>query len=347
MSQGPQIVSQAQFEETDYSAAKIVLFALMSIVSGMAMVYEFDQFLLTSQYAFLLFSIVAACAFVVMNVLNAFFLKRLSIVWGVVFLESVGPLALFAARMDGAVPYALLAGFAALLFFVFSGIARGKGILKNSIKIKFFQTARVITPRLVTGILIIASVIAYTEYVEWGKWNAALGKEITYGAIREAEPLLHLWFPNVSGTQTVGAFLREVTVAQIRNFPPNTIPGIPDLQKGLEEMPVEVKETIIARFSGELEKTIEAKIGALDRNATVNEAVYEGLSRFAAARSEKEKALGGAALALLLFFSLKGIAVLFYWLLNGLAFLVYKFLIAANFAMVSFESRNREFVFLP
>ncbi|MFA6407173.1 MAG: hypothetical protein WCV80_00505 [Candidatus Paceibacterota bacterium] len=348
MSLGPQIISQSRIEEADYSAIKIIALALAGIAASVVAVYEIDQFLITFQYAFLWFGLAAFLIFFVVTILHTFFIKHFSIIWGIVFVETLLPLILFAPRISAQFSYALFAGFVVFLFFSITSIMQGRALLKNSVKIRFFQVAKAVTPKLVTGALILASVLFYTEYFEWKKLDSTMGKAIVYESVAGAEPIVHLWFKNVSGTQTVKEFLREITIMQIAKLPPDAIPGITlDVQKGLDQLQPEVKEKIIARFSEELKKTLETKIGPLDANMKVRDVAYTYVDEYVTKMPPGTKTIFSIGAAVLLFFSLKGIAVLFYWFINMWAFLMYKFLIAADFALLTFETRNREFVVLP
>ncbi|MFA6365347.1 MAG: hypothetical protein WCW78_03025 [Candidatus Paceibacterota bacterium] len=348
MSLGPQIISQSKIEETDYSVIKIIMLALVGVAASIAAIYEFDQFLITFQYAFLWFGLAAILAFFVISILHTFFIKHFSIIWGIVFVEAFLPLILFAPRISAHFSYALFGGFIVFFFFSIAGMQRGRSLLKNSVKIHFFQIARTVTPKLVTGMLLLASILFYAEYFEWKKLDSTMGRAMVYETVASAEPIVHLWFKNVYGTQTVNEFLREITVMQIAKMPPDAIPGITlDVQRGLDQLQPEVKEKIISRLTAELKKTVETKIGPLDSNTTVRDVVYTYVDGYISKLPERTKTIFSIGLAVLLFFSLKGIGVLCYWLINMAAFLMYKFLIAADFAMITFETRNREFIVLP
>jgi len=58
------------------------------------------------------------------------------------------------------------------------------------------------------------------------------------------------------------------------------------------------------------------------------------------------KSVFSVVLAVLFFFSARGIAFLLYWLPELIAFLMFKLFMVTGFAYVGLESRSREFIML-
>lgn len=348
INQAPEIVSQSKIEETDYNALKITLLGVIAVAASIFTIYEFNQFLLTFQYAFLWFSLFGMLAFLTINIFLVFFVKHFAITFGIVFGEAFLPLIFFFPHLGGSNIAVLLGGF--FLFFIFSllGIGRGVSRFRNSIKLRFFEVTKIVTPKLVTGFLILASVLFYAQYFLWGSVNEAMIRGVFNETLKSSEPIVHLWYSDVSTDQTVGEFFSTLTTSQIKKNPEVTINGVSvNVRDGLKELPIEMQMKILNTFSSELQKKIEEKIGPLDTNAKVNDTLYQFVKDWVEKLGPQVRIILGILLTVLLFLTVKGFAYLVYWVINLFAFLVFKLLVVANFAVPGYEARTREFVILP
>lgn len=347
MNNEPSVVSQSRIEDADFSIMKIVMLALFSIGASLAMVYEFIEFLSSLQYAFLWFATAALFMFLVMNILNTFFIKRFSIIAGIALLETGLPVLLFLSRIKTEA-WPLIIGFSLFFIFVLAGINRGRSHLGNSIKIKFFATTKMVTAKLVTGVLIGVSVVFYMQcFSVGGACVEGFGREVLNQALNLSKPIVNIWIPNISADQSVSDFFKQFAISEIGRVQYNG--GLTSInpKNGISEIPLEAREKIVTQFSGELQKTVEQKTGPLNAKASVRNEVFRLIANYLGKLPDAMQTLVSVGMAILLFFSLKGIAFLFYWFVDLIAFLVYKLLIAADFAVVTYETRNREFVILP
>ena len=348
MSEAPEIISQSKLEETDYSAWKIVVLALISIASSMVMVFEFSQFLVTLQYPFLWFGIAAMLTFVVVNVLNAFTIKHFLILIGIGLVECMLPFVLFMQDAKGETMIILLSALGIMALWTLGGMRRGINVLRNSIKIEFFAITRVMIPKIVTGVLVVICAIMYLQYFAWGRFSSNMAHTIVNESLNASLPVTQMWFPKISFDVPVTQFFKDLTLLQIDRLPPEGVPGIPfDIKASLAKLSAADREVVINKLSDELMKRTEEKVGAFKPKETVRDAIYRLLDSFVKSASATTQKIGAIVMAALIFFSLKGFVALFYWLINIIAFIMYKFMIAADFALVSYESRSREFVILP
>lgn len=348
MNEAPEVISQSKFEEVDYSIPKIIVLALASIGASVLAVYEFNQFLTTFQYAFLWFSLGATLAFIVLNILNAFFIKHFSIVWGIALMEAFAPLVLFMQYAKSDAIVILLSAFAFLFLCITFATHAGTRVLRNSVKVRFFEVVRAITPKLMTGILTAACVLVYLTYVSWGGLTNVIGHKLVDGILISAEPGIKLVYPTVSVDQTIDKALRELTVTQISRLPPGAIPNVTfDLSAGLAKLPPADREVVLSKLTGQLKASIEAKIGAFPQGETVKQAAYRLIEDYVKSLSAATLRIMEIVLMVLLFFSLRGLAALTYWFINFFAFIIFKFLIASDFALISYETLSREYVILP
>ena len=347
MNNEPSVVSQSKVEEVDFSILKISLLALFSVGASMAMVYELNEFISSLQYIFLWLGVLALLMFLVVNILNVFFIKHRSILYSLALVETALPILLFMSRIRAEL-WPLVIAFSLFFVFVVAGLRQGKAYLENSIKIRFFAITKLVTPRLVTGVLIGVSIVFYMQCFSLGGTCAeGVGREFVKQTLNASQPIVNLWVPSVSPNQTVADFFHQFAVAEVNStsFRMNSAPIITN--NGISEIPVKVKDQIIDSFSAQLRKTVEDKVGPLNPKESVLNEVYRVIVQYLSGFSEMMKKLMSVGVAVLLFFLLKGFGFLVYWFVDLVAFLIYKLLIAANFATVNYETRNREFVILP
>jgi len=348
INQAPEIVSQSKIEETDYNALKITLLGVIGVAASIFAVYEFDQFLLTFQYAFLWFALAGMLAFLVINILLTFFVKHFAITFGIILAETFTPLIFFISKFSKPNIEILIVGFFLFFIFILLGVGRGIGRFRNSIKMKFFEIAKTTTPKLVTGILILASVLFYGEYFLWGSVNENMARTIFEETLKSAEPITHLWYSDISSDQTVSQFFGSLVATQLKKTPQVTINGVAvNMRDGLKELPPEAQKKIMDTLSDELRKKAEEKVGTLNPNAKVSDVLFQCIKDWIATLSSNIKLILGIGITILLFLSVKSIMFLLYWLINLIAFLIFKLLIVANFAVPGYETRTRDFVLLP
>lgn len=348
INQAPEIISQSKIEETDYNALKITLLGVIGVAASIFTVYEFDQFLLTFQYAFLWFALSGMLAFIVVNILLSFFVKHFTITFGIILAETFAPIVFFISKFSKPNIEILVIGFFLFFLFTILGVGRGVSRFRNSIKMRFFEIAKTITPKLVTGVLILASVLFYGEYFLWGSVNETMTRTIFNETLRSAEPITHLWYSDISGDQTVNDFFSSLVTTQLKKTPQVTINGVlVNLRDGMKELPPDMQKKVMDTLSEELRKKAEEKVGTLNPNAKVSDVLYQYIKDWIASLSSPMKMGLGVGLTVLLFFSIKSVMFLLYWLINLIAFLVFKLLIVANFAVPGYETRTREFVLLP
>jgi hypothetical protein len=344
----PSVVSQSRIEETDFNIAKIVILALFSIGTSMAMMYEIGEFLSSLQYAFLWFGVITFLMFLVLNILNTFFIKRFTILASIILLETVLPTVFFFDRIKTEV-WPLAIGFSLFFIFVLAGARQGKSHLANSIKVKFFSITKLVTPKLVTGALVGVSIVFYMQcFSLGGACVEGMGKELLNQTLSASKPIINIWIPNISPDQTINEFFKQFALSEMaRVQSEGGLTSAINLKSGISDLPIEVRNQIINKFAGEIRNTVEQKTGALNTKESVRNEVFRLISAYIGTFSDAAKSLISISLAVLFFFSLKGFGFLLYWLIDLIAFLVYKLLIAANFAAVNYETRNREFVILP
>jgi len=342
----PAVISQSVEPETDRSILKLVMLGIVGIVSSFFAFYFFNKFLLTADYNFLLWSALIGIFLGVQVILNAFFIKKRSIAKTILFLEALAPLFLFSARIFSPVPsYSLLIAAALFFLFVSRGFSRGHNAVKNGLKIKFFEVAKIITSKFFTGFIIFLSILVYAHYFEWGNFNDNLGKGLTDYILSAAEPIVQIWFPKFSFNQTFGEFLEAAAKEQIQkaNLNLNVQEGVPF---NFDRLPAGIRIQLLNETSAGIRSSIEKILGPVNNNDSIKDSIYLALKKYVNNLSDQIKSFLGIIVAFMIFLIIKSIAIFFYWLVELIAFIFFKFLIAVNFARIGFESRSREFIVL-
>lgn len=348
MTQTPLIISQSREVESDTSVWKITLVGVVGAILGFCGAYFANRFLETGDYGFIWFSVLWSGLFFSVCVLSVFFIKSPRALKSIAFAWGLVPVAFLFPHLFSVNPsYPLIAALLVYAFALAAGVRHGSGILSNSVHIKFFEVAKSTLPKVVTGFLILLSVLVYLNYFEWGKFNERLGRALVSQSLVAGEPALKVWLPAVSFTDTVREFFSSIAESQLRNATPDIVTrSLSEYQGGFAELPSAQKAMLVTALADEMQGSLEKFTGPLDRNAPMSDAVYQGLKGYAGRLPAEMQAWGGILVALLVFATLKGVAFLFYWLIEGLTFVIFKLLLVTNFAHIATEMRAREFIVL-
>ncbi|MCP6719868.1 MAG: hypothetical protein KJI72_00895 [Patescibacteria group bacterium] len=346
MSPNPTVISQSKESEEDRSLWKIIILVLFGAGFIFATTYFFNKFLLTADYSRLFFSLLFGGGFLVVMILQIFFIKGRFNMVVVMFLQGITPLIVFYSRIYPSPSLVLIAG--SLIFFIFLVFAavRGQRVLSNSLEIKFFFTARSILPRAVTGLLIFLTIVFYLNYFSWGNFNDELGRVLVGQTLASSQPIVGLVFSDISFNKTVQSFLDVIALNQLRKIPSSMGETEADPAINFQRLPPPEKAEAVRRFSLELKKELEKVVGPLNASAPVTGEVFRITKDYFNGLSAALKSALSLALALAFFFGVKGIAVLLYWFIELVAFVLFKFLLISGFAHITLENRGREFVML-
>jgi len=319
--------------EVDKSIPKVVLLGFLGTVVAATLSFFFVQFL---QGIASLWWVLGACLiFLVLAVLNAFFIKSSGKIVFIVFLESLALIAPLYYYVYPEPSFVLLGGAFLFLIFGATGIKQGKNILMNLLEIKFFSVSRGVTPKVVTGILIFMSAVFYVAAFERGDALQSLEKLVIKPLIQSTEPLLRLWIPDISLEKPFGEFIKKFTESRLESMQPDFMKYLPEVREGL-----------VATASEEIKSSLEKSLGPINSQDTVAEVATKSFKRYFAGLPPQFQLGIEIAIAVLFFLTLRGLVVLFYWFINFCAFLVFRFLVLTNFAHIALEARSREFVIL-
>lgn len=335
------IVSQSKEEEADRSAVKALILGLAGAGLSVVTAYAAQLFFATAEMRFLVGGLVAGFFFLVVLILEGFFVKSALLLKTIAVLQGMAPLALFVGRLYPSPSIPLIAGAVLAAAFLAGGVGHGAHVLKNSMKVRFVAVARAFLPKLLTGVLLFATVLFYVNYFAWGGFSESLGRKFTGQLLKASEPAVAVVWSGVRLDQTVGELLSRVAERQLRSAPVEGTDGI-----SFSRLPPEFQKRAVHDTAEALRGLLSERVGPLANDEKVTDAAYRIAATYVARVSPGTQAVAGVVFALAFFLSLKGFFSLFLWLVAFAAYLFFKLLVAVGFAHVATESVTREFVIL-
>lgn len=343
----PVIISQSREAEVDRSILKIILLAVFGIGLNILAAYMFLQFLSDLKASNFLGWLFVFLCFLILVVLETFFIKSFAKLQVIMFLHGIAPLSLLFSQLYPKPSVLILIGGALFAFFLMEGAGRGWKLLTNSLVIKFSQIARNILPKAIVGALVFASILTYVYYFEMGKFTDRLGQSIVYETLSSAEPILKIWFPGASFNQNAQEFLEKIAETELHKMPENVIGGAAtSIQIDFNALPPQVRAKIIREAAAQIRISLEKVAGPLPDGEMVKDIIFSIIKKYVVDFSIKTSWLFGILVVVAVFFTLKGILSLLKWLIILIAFVLFKFLIITGFAYTNLETRSREFVLL-
>lgn len=334
----PVVISQSNEDELDRNFFKIAILAILGIFLSFATVYAFNRFVLTLDYQYVWYLVLASAFFLSFLVLNVFFIKSFLILFIVIFLETFAPIALFYKELYSAPSWTLIIGFLLSCYFTVSGARKGINFLSNSLKIKFFAIAKPTLVKSVTGFLIVLTAIVYFNYFENGKLNDKIGEKLLGGVLNPANPMLDIFIKGLSFEQSGKVFFDLIAESQLKKM---------DLGNQQNDFQSDkAKQIMIEQTGEELRNVFAGIIGSFDPSNSVKTIIYKLIKNYLNSIPEGIQPFIGGGTLLLIFITLKGVAMFLYWIVEFIAFVIYKLLIVLGFAYINLQSRSREFIML-
>jgi hypothetical protein len=344
------VVSRSTDDERAMTIWKVLVLALVGLGANLLATYALTTYLATANSGFLFVVMGGGLVGLIILVLQALFVKSSFVLRVVVFVETMGPLVLFTEHLYPPLSLVLLA--AAFLFFFFANMGSLRGLRQAaaSMAVHFFEVARTVIPKALTGALIFITALTYLTYFSWGSMNDAVGRRFVNQVLSSANPVLQLYFSQASVDQNVGELLEAVVRAQLEDGENGLLgrlaPGSAEATSALRELPVPQRDAIIARVTETFRRSLEPIVGPLDPAEPVRDAIYRILENRFASLSPSQYATFSVGGLVLVFFALKGFFSLFHWLIAVVAYLVFKLLMAFGFARTGTATQTREFVML-
>ena len=216
-----------------------------------------------------------------------------------------------------------LFGVLALLFLI-AAYERGRALVNDMAKVRFSMIARFILPRAVTAISIFAVMFFYES---GGALRSGFVGTSVSAAVRSTEPVLQRFFGGISIDQPVKEFFGAVAEERFKDATREEREG--------------AAEQAFLQIQKNLADSFHITILPSDRVSDIIEgAVRGGIASIAG------NMFGASALALLLFFVLRGIGAIVSIIALPITWVLYKLLLTTKFLRIQVEERPNEKIVL-
>lgn len=328
--------------EVDRSIIKISSLAAVGIISFFLFGLFLKLFIIESAPNSFIFLIAAAVVFLIIFLLQIFFIKTLWRVNFIIFLEILGLTAGFYDKISSTLLIAVLAVFLILLWANYSG----RREFHNMLRLRFFRISKIVFPKAIMGLALLASVVYYSL-----SGLGAYAKEPAMGQAQEffiSQPVFEKIvapsvgiinklniLPDFSASSSIKDLAQGMAQEQINENPQ------------LQILPQAMKEKLINKAVNEIEAQISDLIGAtVESESTIIETLYSAMVDKFNKMPQNIKSIILIGIAALVFLTIEGIAWPIRLVVAVLAWLVYEILLAAGFAVVTLEDKSREMVIL-
>lgn len=344
----PIVLSESREAEADNKLWKLFLLLVLGALVNVFCIYAFLKLLIGAEYVYFIYTLAAAGLFLSFVILQSFFIKSRPKLFGILAFETLVPLVFFIKELT--VPSSsliLLVGGAVSAVLVASGGLRGARALSETIKIRFFEVAKVITPKVTTGIVLFLSVVMYVSYFQAGHFNEGTTEMVFKRTLSLSTPALQVWLPGITFSDTLEDFLARSAEQQLNRMA-SSGPSLAVTDKPLDisSLPSAAKKKILLELSAQIRTAIEQYTGPLNPKATLGDELYRVIKNYFKKFSAVAQFATGIGVSVLFFFALKGIFAVLYFVIWFVSFLLFKFFLSINFAHVALQTRSREFIVL-
>ncbi|MEK7169543.1 MAG: hypothetical protein AAB377_00170 [Patescibacteria group bacterium] len=341
-----QITSESHEAEVDRSVWKILLLGFLGIVGSFATFSGFLRLISGLDNVYFWPTVLAFAFFLIVVILQVFFIKGLGKLSLIAFLEVAAALAVFPDKVYPETSVPLLIGAFVAFVFIVEAMKHGRNFVLNGIKLHFFETTRVFLPKIVTGFLIFLSVVLYLNYFEWGKFTEAMGRRLVSGTITASEPVARVIVPGISLNGTVRNLLRSLAAEKLSRTKleiPGVSAGSPETD--FRSLPQKDQNKFIDQATDQLLEVLKKQFVDLNPVQGTADFAYDIVAKYFNSFNSSSWILP-LAVSFIFFFTVKSAFFLLYWFVALLAFIIFKILVVFGFAYFNLETRSREFTLL-
>lgn len=307
--------------DADYSMTKIAAVVVSVIIFAAAFGYFLNQLNFIC-------GLIAAFFFLAVFTLQAFFIKDRSVIIAAVFVET----AVLALPFYKILSLPLIIAFFTFFLLNSGAILFGQRELENALKIPFFKISKAILVKsIIYVILLVSSIFIFSEM------GAILFTEKNSQAFINPliTPIIRPIAPNFSPEMPVGVLISEIVKEQMRE------------SEQFKAMSEAEESAYLDKVVKEEAKIIERTTGAaLDLKKSVADNIYLSLSSLLDNLTPQDKNYFGIALLVFIWLTISGFVFIFYVPVAILTYILYEILLAADFAVIQYESRSREIIIL-
>ncbi|OGY67762.1 MAG: hypothetical protein A3H63_00700 [Candidatus Harrisonbacteria bacterium RIFCSPLOWO2_02_FULL_45_10c] len=272
---------------------------------------------------------VAAIGFLIMVLLQTFFIKGESVSLLLLLIESTAAVAPLYAHFS----FLFLVAWVLLFLGLWFATKRGRRELDNQLKIHFFRIEHLVIPRTLTAISIFISLL-YVGLLDFN--GAAIPKSSFTAMLDSSTPVVRQFVNSGFSFDMPVSKLADIIVAQqlAKQLGPAVV------------IPQSTRNEAVRAVLDQLH-VLGADYGIIFRNSdSVADVLYGYINNSLAKIPEAFQSLVPVGFALVVFLTVKGVAVLLRWAIALPAYGLYEAAFLFGFSKLALESRTREIVLL-
>ncbi len=329
------LIDKVSRNETGFNSSIIKIYALavVGVISFFLFGFFLKLFIFEGAVNSFLFLIIAATGFLIIFLLQVFFIKTLWIANLIILVGTVGLFISFYDKISSILLITILAVFLILLWANYSGNRE----LKNIIKIRFFRISKIVLPRVIIGLALFISVVYYiniSQAEEFFISKSSFEKIIApVGTLVQGLNII----PNFDFSLSIEELARNIAQKQINESPQFRI------------LSQATKEQLVNETAKETRKRIFEFLGVsamVKPDSALSEVLYGAMAEKFLNLSQNTKNVILAIMAILLFLTIKIIAIPVRFIISILAWLIYEILLSSGFARVALEKKGKEMLIL-
>lgn len=312
--------------DTDRSYVKLVLVALLGLMSAFSTSYFLKQFLVENAPHSELISFGCAVAYLIVFVFQPLLVKSNTRLYLIVALETLAMLAVWyglGIEWLGAI-------FSAVVLLLLYGSRSEKEEVEERVKLKISKIVHHGLRNAMSALSLFAALVYVGNAMPAG---TVLSLTALTQLVAPADPIVSRLYPGVSLLDSFNAAARAVVAAQLAQLPEAKL--LTDAQKNA------TIEGAVQKLRSETSKMLGEEING---NDSIVRIVYEVANKKFAELAPEWQRWVWIFFGVLLFLTIRSVGILIAPLISFLVFVLFRIMITTKFAERFLEPRSREFV---
>ena len=308
---------------------KIGILAAIGILSAVGFSWFLRIFLLGGDWMQLLWALLCALAFLVIFILQTFFIRS-NIHFGLVFL--LQSFALIGFFFNATLPITIM--FVVIYAMLYSTSYTGRKILDNTLKVDFWNISKLVAPKGIIVVTLLVSVFVPLHLQTSGD-GIPLSAAAFDAILRSGNVFMQRFYPGIDTTKSLEQFARTATEQQL-----NVIPGA-------NALPANAKEQLVRKGMQDVYKQVFSATGVqVNPKDPLSKSAYAVLQKKFNGLQDATKTWIFVLAGSLIFISIASIIWPIRILVSLIAYVVYESMIALGFIRLTIEERPKEILLL-
>jgi len=318
--------------EADQSVWKIIVLAIIGLAFSFFCGYFLKSFIIQGQLNFLLFCFLSGIGFLILFLLEVFFIKTFWLANLIVFCETLAFLSPFYDRISQNFVLGALASFLILVWGIYSGRVE----ISDMLKIKFWHVSSRALPKAITALALLISIIS-VGFFSFEENNFFISPSTLEAVI---SPIVKL---SIVQNFLPGFDLSLSVDAVIKNIATNQIEG----NSQLKILSSSAKKELINQTAKDFEnKIFDYTAVPLNPQIKASQAVYEIMIAKVSHLPANVKSFIPMNIAILIFLSIISLSWPIRMIATIPAFLIYEICLALGFSAIITEGKSGEVIIL-